>query len=206
MEPNHEILLVTKTYWGGFFPLLYQKQNGIFLENFVREDATSEKSPDDERGISDYFCPLITQFSVELNYQQDVMELSCGVAHLLLSTRSQSVMAMGYNSYNQLGVSCSDILVANKLMNITSTMIQEPLEIQTVTAGPYQSFIVFKKKLNSVSMAQNIQTTIVFSFGKNNVGQLGHGECSEHSLAPRQVFLVSKRTRLLSVIQNHLLR
>lgn len=191
METSHEISLVSKTYWGGFFPLLYQKKNKFFIENLVKQDTAIENNQENLEELSHHSCPLMTQFSVEIGYKHEIMELSCGVAHLLLSTRSQWVMAMGYNSYNQLGVSCTETLLARKLLNITNTMIQEPLEIQTVTAGPYQSFIVFKKNKKSIFLAQEDSSTIVFSFGKNNVGQLGHGDRSEHSLAPRQVFLVA---------------
>ncbi|KDO29576.1 hypothetical protein SPRG_05532 [Saprolegnia parasitica CBS 223.65] len=117
-------------------------------------------------------------FAVEALLATTIKLVACGGNHTLLVTADQRVLGMGNNEFGQLGTDSMDDNSENEKLRILS----QPTEIPSLAGQAWTSLVCGENH----SMALNAAGD-VFTWGKNDRGQLGRGETSEKDATPTKV-------------------
>jgi len=107
---------------------------------------------------------------------QNITQISCGGIHSLVLDSEGRIFSFGNNKYGQLG------LGDNKQINNTPQMIPSIQNITQISCGGYHSLV-----LDSEGR--------IFSFGRNEYGQLGLGDNS-HKNTPQMIPSIQNITQI----------
>ncbi|CAG2163198.1 unnamed protein product [Oppiella nova] len=155
---------ITKIYNGSNFMIATSKTSEVFVWG-------SNQLGQLGLGFEcEYSKPCKNQFLSDAKLTQ----LSCGAGHTLALTENGEVYGWGSNEWGQVGI--------NSIQQVVSvpTRIAIYIKFSSVSCGDYHSMALTGR-------------TSVYSWGRNNFGQLGHFGC-EKEIGPTSILMSNVRT------------
>lgn len=116
---------------------------------------------------------------------QPIVQIACGHYHFLFLTNDGKVYVMGNNDYGQLGLGTTKNIVAQPVY----LKSLQGIPVMQIACGAYHSMVL--------TVSGNI-----FSFGKNDFGQLGFGDTEDRSYPMNLKFLNFLKARYISCGEN----
>jgi alpha-tubulin suppressor-like RCC1 family protein len=147
-----------------------------------------------------------------------VVHAACGGGHSCLVTKDGGVWTVGSGSCGQLGHGAKDDLQQwTRIQGMASENVRfaacgEEFTVRENAAGPFvldhSHFLTFTALRLACALSTQVLVDVrhsVYSFGLGNVGQLGHGECTNESIPTLVKAMSGKGTELLACSQGQTL-